>query len=403
MKDNRISLITKIESKLVSLIVRTIGLLFQHSEVKPNRICYISYKYTKLIGDMKLIREEIIKNKGDYGIDEVEEIFLFQKFSNTILSKIKYSVQIIKQIYYVTTSKIVIIDGNNIVISSLNKKEEVTIIQIWHATGAIKKFGYDYKRIYPIKNYDYVFTSSEKSKGIMASAFNMKEEQVIPIGVASTDRLFNKKILDYYKEEMRKKYKIINGKKVILYAPTFRGDGIFNKAYIDMDIERIQKSLGEEWVIIYKHHPLNNEETFKYKKNKNIINGNNQNLYKLFSITDVLISDYSAIIYDFTILERPIILFVPDLEEYENERGFYINYKKEIPGIITTKEEEIIKVVKENNFDIEKIKNFKNNFFYRVDGKASLRISRFILKRVKESVNSEISITNNLTSIKVRN
>ncbi|WP_455540008.1 CDP-glycerol glycerophosphotransferase family protein [Terrisporobacter sp.] len=359
-----------LQVKIVSLLVKFLDNFLFMLKVNPKKITYISYRHDKLPYSMR----EISKSLKEIGVD-YEEVYLPMKFKNTILNKIRYFFEIIKQVIHVKTSKIVIIDGNNIVISNL-KKSNTKIIQIWHASNAIKKFGQDYKRKFPITKCDYMIAASSKTVRTMASAFDIDEDKVIPLGYTESDILFNKKKVKSYKDKMYKKYPLLKNKKVILYAPTFRGDAIYEKKTLDINLKKIASSLGDDYVIMYKMHPIISKDNIE--KCDNLINMSHVDIYKLFSVTDVLISDFSSIIVDFTILEKPILLYTPDLDVYEKERGLYVDYKEFAPGPILYNEDELIDAIKKEKFDINKVKKTKEEFYDYKDDKSSYRIAEFI-------------------------
>jgi len=364
-----------LELLMAKIMVKILDILTYNLKNDINKITYISYISDKLTEDMKMISDEINKSN-----ENIKEVYLILKYKNTILDKLRYVVEIIKQVYHIKTSNVVIIDGNNFVVSNINKKN-TKIVQIWHACGAIKKFGEDFERKYKIKNYDYIITSSSKSKSIMASAFGVDEDQVIPLGYPKTDKLFDKKIMRKYKLEMYKKYPFLKGKKIVLYAPTFRGEGIYDKKFLKVDIDKISKSIGDDYVFLYKFHPvIDNKLDCKVENVKDV---SDESLYKLFSVADMLVSDFSAIIYDFSILEKPILLYTPDLDEYKEKRGLYVDYEEFAPGKITYNEDELIKSIQQENFNIQKVKKIKNEFFDFLDGKSSVRIAKFIRELLK--------------------
>ena len=304
-------------------------------------------------------------------------MYILIKYQNTLVGKVKYLFNCIKQLYNINTSKIVILDYNNFVVSNF-KRKGTKVIQVWHASGAIKKFGNDIEREYPIKSYDYVISASGFWKEIYSTAFNVPKENVLPLGIPRTDVLFNTKKLEKYKNDVIEKYPQIRNKKVVLYAPTFRGDPINSISYQKIDLSYIKDRLGDDYIIIYKLHPWL-EEINMYDNNKDgIINGNKDSIRKLFSVTDYLICDYSAVIFDFSILEKPIIFFVPDLEEYKIDRGMYEEYEKIMPGPICKTEDDVLKSIKENCFNLEELKAFKNKYFDFKDGKSTERVVEFI-------------------------
>ena len=355
--------------KIVYLILAFINYILYFCKIQNNKIIFISYKSENLEKDFKLISKNL-ESENKYKI-----VYILTKYKNTFIGNIKYLFNCIKQVYHVNTSRVVILDYNNFVVSHF-KKKGVKVVQIWHASGAIKKFGNDIKREYPINNYDYVISASNFWKEIYSNAFNVNSNNVLPLGIPRTDSLFSKNKLLKYKESILEKYPQIKGKKVILYAPTFRGDPIRGIKYQPINLKYIKDKLGDEYVLIYKLHPW--LEDINITDSENIINGNKDGIRKLFSVTDYLICDYSAVIFDFSILEKPMIFYTPDLDEYKRERGMYEEYEKVMPGPICKTEKEIVDIIENDNFPIDKIREFKNKHFDYQDGKSTQRVSDFI-------------------------
>lgn len=365
------SFINKVEDFVARYIVKTTDIITRGLKVKGNKVTFISYTNDVISSDMKLISGFLKKRK------DCELVFLTKKFDNTLINKIKYLYEFVMQTYHINTSRVVVIDGNNFAVSNIKKKEKTVVIQIWHACGAIKKFGCDYSRRYDISNYDYVITSSSSSKKHFASAFNMTEDRILTLGVAKTDRLFDKQKIKKYQSEIYEKYPFTKGKKVVLYAPTFRGDGVFSKSYMDVNLDKLAEKLGDEYIIMYKMHPISNYN--KCQKNSNIIDVCNESLYKLFTVSDMLVTDYSAVMYDYLILEKPIYFYTPDLGEYIANRGMYWDYKNYVPGNICYNEEELGESILNKKYDLEKVRKVKKEFFDYLDGNSTKRIGEFIL------------------------
>lgn len=362
---------------IANMLVKSLNTLTFFCKPNKNKVTYISYRSNNLPYGMEEISKQLKKR-----FPNLKETFLTLKFKNSFLDKLQYAFELLKQVYHIKTSSVVFIDGNNFVISNINKKN-TTVIQLWHASGAIKKFGMDYKRKYPIKNYDYVITSSSKNKSIMASAFNMKEELILPLGFADVDILVKDEIINQYKEEMYKQFPFLKDKKIVLYAPTFRGN-VYEKDYLKVNLTYLKEQLGEEYILIYKMHPI--LEDIKLEQGQDIYNMNDIYIYKLFSITDILVSDYSSIIYDFSLLEKPVVLYAPDIDNYSIERGFYIDYNSFSPYSIATSENSLIKAIKSSeSMSYEDRTYFKREFFNYTDGNSASRIAEFTLEILKNS------------------
>lgn len=354
---------------LLDFILNIVWGLAKVCKIKKNKITFISYKSDKIEGDFKLIANQLIK-KEKYQLE-----FILIKYNKSILGDFLYLINCIKQVYHINTSSVVILDYNNYVVSKF-KKKEVKVVQLWHASGAIKKFGNDVKRRYKIKGYDYVLSTSPVWKKYYSTAFNVKEENVIELGIPRNDKLFSKKKVEKYVKSVNDMFPIIKGKKVILFAPTFRGDHIKDARHEEIHLDYIQSKLGDDYVILYKLHPWIGDKFIS--NSSKVINANNVSIAKLLSASDYLISDYSSIIFDFSIFEKPIILYTPDLEEYKKEPGIYLDYEKEVPGPICKSEDEIIELIRNNCFSMEKVKLFKNKFFKYKDTLSTERVVTFI-------------------------
>lgn len=360
----------KIIVTIATLVVKTMDCLLFTLKPKENKVTYISYNSNTLPNGMANISSNLIKLNP-----KVNEVYLTLKFTNSTLDKVKYAFEILKQIYHVKTSKLVFIDGNNFVISNLNL-EGTTVIQLWHSSGALKKFGMDYKRKYTIRNYDYMITSSESAIPHMAKAFNMKEEQILPLGYADNDVLFNKQFIDRKREQLLKKYPFLKNKKVVLYAPTFRGEAVYDKQHLNVDLQKLSSSLGDNYAIIYKVHPILG--TLSLDDSGTTHNLSNENIYTLFSIADILVSDYSSIIYDFSILEKPIVLYAPDIEEYKTQRGLYVDYNTFSPYDIETDLEGLSEaILRCDTMSDDTKKKLKLSYFKYTDGQSAKRVAEF--------------------------
>lgn len=338
-------------------------------KIDKYKITFISYKEDELKGNFLKV-SEVLDSYNKYNLN-----YILMKYENNLLCNIKYFFNCIKQVYYINTSHVVILDYNNYVISHF-KRKGVKVLQIWHASGAIKKFGNDIKRDYKIRNYDYVIASSEKWRKPYSTAFNIDKSNILITGIPKIDNLFSEEITCLNREKMMLKYPFIKNKKVVLFAPTFRGDPIKDIKYQPINLEYIKNKLGKEYVIIYKMHPWFGNKIIS--DDEEIINGNNESIRELFSITDYLITDYSAILFDFTIMKKPIVLYAPDLEEYKATRGIYIDYENTVPAPICSTEDEVIEAIKNNIFDIKKITSFRDMYFKHQDTNSTERVCNVI-------------------------
>lgn len=283
------------------------------------------------------------------------------------------------------------------------KKNQI-FVQCWHGTP-LKRLGCDLvnfdnamnsldeiKKRYEIETskFSYFISPSkfatEKFISIWDMKKNNKENIIIEQGYPRNDFLFNYNLKDI--ERIKQNLKIENNnKKIILYAPTYRDNQhssklgyIYNTA---MNFDKLKEELQDEYIILFRAHWLV-ANAFDFEKYKGFVYNvsNYDDINELYIISDLLITDYSSVFFDYANLRRPIIFYMYDLEEYrDNIRGFYLDIK-ELPGPILKTEEELINNIKtiEKDFYNEKYKKFNEKFNYLDDGQAGKRIVELVIK-----------------------
>lgn len=349
--------------------------------VKMNRVTFISGRRSELSGNEKFVYDKL---KDIKGID-----FQFLMFSS---AKGHYNIENIKRFFELyTTSRVVIVDDYFRMLNIVPKKDDVKLFQLWHACGAFKTFGFtrigkDGGPRQWAKNhrmYDYAVVSSKNIAKHYAEGFGIPDSCVLPSGVPRTDIFCD----SGYKEKTRaaffEKYPQLKDKKIILFAPTFRGKGQMS-AYYPTDKfnpNEICSALGDEYAIIIKLHPFCKE---KYRieekyKDRIIDLSNADELNDLLFVTDLLITDYSSVVFEASLLDIPMLFYAFDLDEYIENRDFYYDFKEFIPGKTVFLQDELIKAVQSNDFESEKVENFKHKFFDDIDGQSSQRVANKII------------------------
>ena len=273
-------------------------------------------------------------------------------------------------------------------------REGQSVVQLWHGCGAFKKWGYSTaekkwgaskKELdrFPIHNtYTHVCVSSPKVSFAYAEAFGCSEKVVMPLGAPRTDIYFDPDFIKKSRGTIDEKFPQINGRKIILYAPTFRGDSV-GKSYIKnmLDVEMMSEKLGNDYVLLIKQHPLTADKfsiegsSFAFDISKDIA------IETALCAADIVITDYSSLIFEYALLERPMIFFAYDLAEYEDARSFYFGYEGFVPGEIVVNTDEIISELRrlETDFDKEKIRRFRQDYMCACDGKSTERILNEVL------------------------
>lgn len=273
---------------------------------------------------------------------------------------------------------------------------KTTIIFTWHGTP-IKIIDKDFNNSYIYSKWneifhlklkhdqyiDYLLTpcGNEKERKILSKSFKLSPKKILSLGYPKLDFLFNRD--EEFIANLMEKYEIPQKiKKVILYCPTWRDDFKFRNPFTSLDLKKLNELLEiTSSLFLIKAHILVREINFESYRNIRIVS-KNANIEELYLITDVLITDYSSTIFDFSLLNRPILLYAYDLEEYSKTRGLLYNLEEITPGPIFLKAKDLIEGLK----NIDKIdKEFKekrieirNRFNKYIDGKSTERILDFL-------------------------
>ncbi|MEG1474630.1 MAG: CDP-glycerol glycerophosphotransferase family protein [Longicatena sp.] len=364
-----------LEKAILMMLLSFLNLFKRWMPIQDNKITFISLTSDKLEQDFKEI-DTLLRAKGCYDIHY--NLTLFKK---TLKGDFLYMLNCLKQLVEINTSRLIILNDNNFVVTKF-KREGTQVLQIWHACGAVKKFGNQIQRQYPIQNYDYVMSNSEAWKHAYAEAFGVQEDQVIISGMPRADALVSEIKRNEYKQSFYAKYPQLRDKYIILYAPTFRGNIINGLRYEAFDVEKVIEQLPEDMVIVYKMHPLLKSV---FADNARLINANDEELYMLMCASDCMISDYSSILFDYSLLGKKIICYTSDYSEYDKTIGFNIDYKNEMPCNICTSEKAVIQeLLQKEEIYQEKLNYFQKKYMPFTDGRNAHRICEFIAKLLEK-------------------
>ena len=297
--------------------------------------------------------------------------------------------------YKLARSKVVVVDDFTPILNEVWVMEKRTLIQLWHACGAFKTFGFTRvgkdggpnQTSTNHRYYDYAIVSSTEISRFYAEGFGISERNVKALGVPRTDDFFKKEYMDEIKEKLYNDYPQLKGKKIVLFAPTFRGNGAGTAhfPFEKFDAKKVLEQLGDEYVIIIKHHPFveMKHPVDESVKDRVLDLSTESEINDLLFITDLLITDYSSVIFEASLLDIPMLFYAFDLEDYVVNRDFYYPFKNFVPGKIVRNMEQICKAITNEDYELDKVKTFKHRFFDHLDGKSSERVAEFILKQLK--------------------
>ena len=325
-----------------------------------NKISLLSRQSNRPSIDFELIETEILNRN-----DKVKVKILCKKLEDSLIERIKYCFYILKCMYHIATSKVCILDGYSIPISILKHKKKLEIIQIWHASGAIKKFGLqslnkkagrnqDIAKIMNMhRNYSHVMAPSIETAEFYKEAFGIEESGIFINGLPRLDYLLDEDLKENVIEKFHNEYPQNKNKKTILYVPTFRKN-VDNTEFIQKLIKSINLS---KYNLIIKLHPLDNSNIEEeYTVNKKY------STYDLLKISDYIITDYSAVAFEASILNKPLYFYVYDIDKYDETSGLNINLFEEINNSTSTNAKEIIKAIENDEYDSEELEKFRTKY-----------------------------------------
>ena len=356
--------------------------LFKLFKVKKNRIVFISNRRDNISGNYEYIYDKLIDNKSL----DIRTVF---DTTEGYFTCFKYG-------YYMATAKVLLVDDYIGLIYKIPRREDNYLIQVWHACGAFKTFGFSRlgrpggpkQKNSDHRNYDFCTVSSSEICKYYAEGFGLSLEKVMPTGVPRTDIFFSQEYKEKARKEFYSKYPDLKEKKIILFAPTFRGNGKKSGFYPEnrFDFIKLYEHFNGEYVIIIKHHPfVNNRVEIPAEYEGKIIDmSENEELNELLFITDVLITDYSSVVFEASLLDIPMLFYSFDLQNYIATRGFYYEYDSFVPGKIVYNMDSLIEAIDNKDFESEKIDAFKHKFFDELDGKAGQRVADLILSLLEK-------------------
>lgn len=279
--------------------------------------------------------------------------------------------------------------------------EHTTIINLWHAGIGFKAVGYSRwghlaasAPFLAHRVYTYGVCGSRQVSHVFAEAWGINSERVLPTGMPRMDKYLDKEHRETTTKKLYEEYPMCKGKKVILFAPTFRGNNHPDAHYPFeiMDFEKLYKLCGDEYVVIFKMHPWINQKVPIGKYSDKFLDLTSyHDINNLFYITDLLITDYSSCIYEFSLMRKPMLFFAFDEMQYSISRGFHHDYRLAAPGKVCNTFEELLTAIKKKDFEFEKVEEYVSRNFDVIDSNSSDRvIDWFLLDKMPQQYIDEI-------------
>ncbi len=291
---------------------------------------------------------------------------------------------------------VILLDDFQPAVYRLPPDPHVRIVQLWHASGAFKTVGYSrvgkpggpspFALMH--KNYTHAVVSGRHDVPFYAEAFGLPEDRMVPTGIPRMDRFFDERARADALARARQRLPMTDGRMTILLAPTFRGLGPRDASYDFglLDLPALHRvAIERDAVVVVKMHPFVRERLVVPEDLRDrILDGTDVDIdvNDLLFAVDLLITDYSSIVFEFSTLRRPMLFFAYDLDEYVAERDFYVPFEDFVPGRIARTFEELLDAIRREDYQAEKVDAFARRHFDHLDGGATDRvIDELILRR----------------------
>lgn len=290
------------------------------------------------------------------------------------------------------TAKYLIYNDSYNFTGALKKRKGQHIMNLWHGAGAFKRFGFSISdkkfgmtaaemRKFPLHpRYDIVTVSAPEVRWAYIEAMGKEKdpEEIQALGISRTDIFYDPDFIEKARRHLYSVFPEAEGKKVILYAPTFRGHVNHAESPDMLNIRAFQETLGESYVLLINNHPfVKKAPAVPYECRDFAVDLTGfMPIDELIAVTDICISDYSSMIFEYSLFEKPMIFYAYDLANYFDWRGFYYDYQELTPGPVCFTNRDMLDYIThiDERFDKKKVHDFRMKFMSSCDGHATDRI-----------------------------
>jgi CDP-ribitol ribitolphosphotransferase len=369
-----------LEYRIASIVLRLIGRLAAFLPVRLDRVVLATARVSTLDGNLLHIHRALTARHP-----ELDVVLLLEPYSYGLGGKIAYFVRLIRGMVHLQTARLFVVDNAYLPIHVAPHRKTTTVVQVWHAAGALKRFGVDTttplsepERTFLHRNYDAVVVGGEWTRRPYAAALRTPVERVLALGSPRTDPFVDEAAMAAARAAVVAAHPVLAGRRVVLYAPTFRGRGIDTHAAPGLDAVRLRAALPPEFALVLKTHP-NLDPAGTPRDGFDLVADPTGDVNDLLPATDILVTDYSSSVIEFALLRRPIVLLVPDLAAYERDPGLYLDYRTEMIGTQVNDTDGVAAAILEARFDLSGYDAFiERQLGTRLGGASDRFVDQFI-------------------------
>ncbi len=381
----------------IKLIYKTLS---KKLEIDGKTILFMSEQNPYITANQKAVYDRMVSR----GLDKEWTILTSFRPAASEKQGFKSWLSLLKKM---ARSNVIVLDDHAPVLDWLMLNKKTKVIQLWHAGAGFKSSGYSRwgnsgcpSPFSCHRQYTYGIAGSKRIAHFFSEVWGINTEQVLPTGMPRMDEFLDENYRKKTTEKIYELYPMCKSKKVILFAPTYRGR---NKSeahypYELIDFEALYNLCKDEYVVLFKMHPWVQMPVpidEKYK-DKFIDIGTYPNINDLFYITELLITDYSSNIFEYSLMKKPMLFFAYDEIQYSFSRGFHRDYKESAPGKIVHNFTELLSAIENNDFEYEKVQEYIDEHFDYIDSNASDRVIDWLIlddmpENMKKSIDAKFN------------
>ena len=379
MPSARVESVVAFGARGVVGVLAVVYALLKLLPVRP-KVVLMSRLYGHTSQDFERVREEIRRQDPTLRV-----VVLNHRNTNPL----GVPAQMLQEMYHLATSRACVTDSYMAALSVLRHRESLVVVQMWHALGAIKRFGLaaldtDEGRSRELatamrmhQGYDCVIAGGRRMVTPFAEAFGVPTERVLPIGTPRVDILHDPEATKAKRRRIHEAHPHLGSRPLVLYAPTFRKG-------VPVRVDDILDALGpDDFDVVVTLHPLDRRD---YSGRPGVVQDRTFSTLDWLAVADHVVTDYSAIVFDAAVVGLPLYFYAYDLEEYRGRRGLFLDYEGDMPGPVAATAKDVAAAIHDHEGSVASVARFRDEFVAPADGGCTRRIVALALGAAPEDL-----------------
>lgn len=344
---------------------------------RSNKLVFLSRQSNAPSDEVRFLFNQLMAEKPD-----VQIVAITRRVGSGLRGILEFGAVTLRSMYHLATSSVCLLDAYWPAVSMLKHKPTLTVIQMWHAMGKIKKSGYQslgkqYGRGRSIakgmrmhRGYDVVIAGAEAFNPSYCAAFGIEESKLYNVGLPRMDML--RENGEANRRRFFRNYPELKGKHIVLYAPTFRKGQL-------LDPTELVKAFhfDENRALVIKKHP---NQLLAEKDYGEAVICHDLPPAVVLSACDCVITDYGAITIEAAVIKKPVYFYMYDYEEYISRNGLNLDPHDEFPDSVFDNAQELVRAIEDGGYDFDHYERFRKKYLPDpAKGRATDKITRLIV------------------------